>query len=47
MYMIPSRTFKNTGKTKIDLQIVTFYASPGLNRAVTFAIFTLLGKVHC
>ena len=43
--MILSIIFENTGRTEIGLKLVTFSASPNLNKGVTFAIFNLLAKV--
>ena len=45
--MIFSRILENTGRTEIGLKLVIFSASPDLNKGVTFAIFSFLGKVPC
>ena len=45
--MILSKIFENTGRTEIGLYLVTFSSSFDLNKSVTFAIFSILGKVPC
>ena len=42
--MILSRFFENTGRAEIGLKLVTFSASPDLNKGKTFAIFKNIRK---